>query len=161
MGGEEVKLTALERWEQKIIPEPNTGCYLWISCHNPYGYGWTMMGREDNALMGRGRRTTAVLAHRKAWMLFRGPIPGGMDVLHHCDNPPCVNPDHLYLGTQQENARDMVRRKRWSPPSQKLTHDDVLKIREDRRPYRIIAAEYSVGIGAISSVKRRVSFKQV
>lgn len=147
------EMTELERWEQKIIPEPNTGCYLWVSCRNAYGYGWTMMGR--------GSDKKAILAHRKAWILFCGSIPDGMNVLHHCDNPPCVNPDHLYLGTQRENARDMVRRKRWSSPTQKLTHADVLKIRQDRRLYKIIAAEYGVSYNAISSVKRRVSFKEV
>lgn len=46
-------------------------------------------------------------AHRVAWMMTRGPIPDGMQICHHCDNPPCVRPDHLFLGSQSDNSKDM------------------------------------------------------
>jgi len=52
------------------------------------------------------------MAHRKAWEDEHGPIPPGMNVCHHCDNPPCINPDHLFLGTQKDNAVDMSRKGR-------------------------------------------------
>lgn len=52
-------------------------------------------------------------AHRAVWERVNGPIPKGMNVLHHCDNAPCVNPAHLYVGTQQQNMEDRVRRGRW------------------------------------------------
>ena len=59
------------------------------------------------------RKTTWVGAHRLAWAERRGKIPKGIHVLHHCDNPPCVNIDHLYLGTPKDNHNDMVRRGRY------------------------------------------------
>jgi len=66
-------------------------------------------------------------AHRLAWELWVGPIPDGLQVRHTCDNPPCCNPAHLLLGTQADNARDMVKRRRSGV--EKLTPDDVRAIR--------------------------------
>src|SRR5690606_13496445 len=60
---------------------------------------------------GKGGRT--LTASRVSWEIHRGAITGGLHVLHHCDNPRCVNPKHLYLGTQKENSRDMVERNRF------------------------------------------------
>ena len=61
-------------------------------------------------------------AHRTGWILFRGPIPAGLKVLHACDNPACVNLEHLYLGTQKDNARDMVARGRYASGNARKTH---------------------------------------
>jgi len=72
-------------------------------------------------------------AHRVAWILSRGPIPGGMLVCHHCDNPPCCNPDHLFIGTHADNIRDRTQKNRsyqgervWT---NKLTEAQVIEIR--------------------------------
>lgn len=75
-------------------------------------------------------------AHRISWLILRAVIPNGMDVLHKCDNPACVNPNHLFLGTDLDNARDRVSKGRQydlkghKHPLTKLTEADVLKIRE-------------------------------
>lgn len=73
-------------------------CLPWQGHKTVKGYGnfrWTTKASDPK-----------MLAHRAAWTLLRGPIPDGMSVLHRCDNRPCVNPNHLYLGTQLDNMRD-------------------------------------------------------
>ena len=73
-----------------------SGCIEWIGNIDANGYGRFCFKRKIE------------LAHRAAWRLFRGEIPTGMCLLHKCDNPPCVNPDHLFLGDRRDNARDMA-----------------------------------------------------
>lgn len=87
------------RFETNYIPEPNSGCWLWLGATLGKGYGQMQLGRSAD----KQER----LAHRVAWRLFKGPIPEGLDVLHHCDVPSCVNPDHLFLGTDFDNMKDM------------------------------------------------------
>lgn len=91
---------AAGRWRRFAVPQAN-GCWEWQGVRNNSGYGVLSIGHS-------GR----MLAHRFGWQLHRGPIPDGVHVLHTCDNPPCVNPDHLYLGTPADNARDRVERVR-------------------------------------------------
>jgi hypothetical protein len=98
-----------ERFEEKTMPEPNSGCLLWL--------GYLAQGRAQFSFEGRMRT-----AARVSWMLYRGSTLG-LHVLHKCDNPACVNPAHLYLGMDKENAAD--RSKKYG----KLTPD---KVREAR-----------------------------
>jgi hypothetical protein len=84
-------------WEK--VAKSDEGCWEWlgaISC----GYGNFYWG-------GRAHK-----AHRVSWEIHNGPIPDGVCVLHHCDNPRCVHPDHLYIGDKQDNARDREKRNR-------------------------------------------------
>jgi len=80
------------------------GCREWQGAQHEFGYG----------VVGIGKQT--LKTHRVAWWLTNGPIPEGMQVLHKCDNPPCVNPEHLFLGTDLDNQRDAMQKGRHSKP---------------------------------------------
>ena len=89
------------RWEDKVSPEPNSGCWIWVGAAKAHGYGHIYDG------CGKFK-----LAHRLSYEFFKGPIPEGHVVMHICDNPWCVNPDHLRAGTAQENVQDCLRKGR-------------------------------------------------
>jgi hypothetical protein len=114
--------TPEERFHRNYRVDPVTGCWVWMDWVNDKGYGMLNLPGERK-----------VRAHRFSWELNHGPIPDGMKVLHKCDNPPCVNETHLFLGTAQDNARDMVLKGRqWAKPGVspvKLTWAKVTQIR--------------------------------
>lgn len=86
--------------------KPTTsGCIEWTSTRNAFGHGTVSLGR-----------TLRARAHRVAWALENRRDPGGLCVCHRCDNPPCINPGHLFLGTKKENTRDMMSKGRMSAP---------------------------------------------
>lgn len=93
--------TTLESFMKKVYPEPNTGCWLWGGKVNENGYGrtWTKHLKLHNA-------------HRLSYYLHNGDFDRSMHVLHKCDVPSCVNPDHLYLGDQAQNVKDRDSRNR-------------------------------------------------
>lgn len=103
----------LEKFESKFIPEPNSGCWLWTGPFNAQGYGRFTVRRND-------KHYSSQSAPRIAWRLYRGEIPIGKWVLHRCDTPECVNPDHLFIGTRQDNIDDMMNKGRQN--QQKKTH---------------------------------------
>lgn len=107
-------------------------------------------------------------AHRVVWEEHHGPIPPGLLVLHHCDNPPCVNPDHLYLGTHKDNARDRKLRERGVRGSRvntaKLSEDQVHEIRrraDAGELHRSIALDFSVTQPMISLIARRAAWSHL
>jgi hypothetical protein len=112
------------------------------------------------------------LVHRVAWTLTYGPIPIGLCVLHNCDNPPCCNPEHLFLGTRADNNADKMKKGRWraapKPRSKngrsKLTENQVIEIRHRRslgEKLRSIADDYPVGYKHISDICKRDSWTHV
>jgi HNH endonuclease len=107
--------------------EDKNGCWIWR--------------RDTNTREGHGRITyegARMMAHRASFLAFVGPIPPGLQVLHRCDVPACVNPDHLFLGTQLDNMRDCAAKGRYNPlrgvnnPSARLTLAKVSVIRRRR-----------------------------
>jgi hypothetical protein len=105
-----------------------------------------------------------ILAHRYSYELHNRPIPDGMFVCHRCDNRPCVNPNHLFLGTLQDNHADMVQKGRHRPHGGKLTAEQVLEIRKlhrDGMTETAIAKLFGVGQTSISKIVLRHSWKHV
>jgi hypothetical protein len=119
----------IERLNRFIVQIPFSDCHIWTGAlGRKNGYGCFKIrekGNRDNAKQFK--------AHRLIYELYKGPI-GDKHVLHKCDNPRCVNPDHLFLGTHQDNIRDMVQKGRAASgakhPSAKLTPEQVIEIRE-------------------------------
>lgn len=129
--------------------DPITGCRLWLATKT-FGYGRIRVN-------GRSER-----AHRCAYVEKFGPIPDGLDVLHQCDTPACINPLHLYLGTDQDNANDRMNRGRTAKGERsgraKLKDTDIPLIRDDPRSHRRIAKDYGVHHAIIGCIKRNVNW---
>lgn len=120
------------------------GCWEWQGVTKGFGYGYLTVGSRTD-----GTRLT-VSAHRYSYEAFIGSIPEGLYVLHKCDNPKCVNPDHLFLGTHQDNINDReakgrnnlsgVHKKGEEHPNSKLTWEDVQFIRNEPKVNGYISA---------------------
>jgi hypothetical protein len=89
------------RFWSKVDQRGPDECWEWTASRNQFGYGQIMLGAY-----GTGGKARPFFAHRIAWELIHGPIETGLFVLHRCDNPPCVNPAHLFLGDQSDNMKD-------------------------------------------------------
>jgi hypothetical protein len=96
------------RFAEKCVPEPNSGCWLWVGPDNGKGYG--LLGIRNRPKKIRYN----LLAHRASWTIHKGDIPEGALVLHKCDVRSCVNPDHLFLGSPKDNTQDMIAKGRRS-----------------------------------------------
>jgi hypothetical protein len=152
-------LTSIEglrdRFMEKVAPEPINGCWIWAGSKTKDGYGMFFDGVKT------------ARAHRVAYRLWHGPIRQGMSVLHKCDNPSCVNPTHLFLGTQKDNVDDMRQKNRATNVRgtqhgrAKLTEDQVKAIRTDGRKQKEIAMAYGVSHGLVSLIKRRVIWAHI
>ena len=115
--------TPQERFEEKFTKAD--GCWEWTACRDKWGYGRLQFSEKMQG------------AHRVAYQLYVGEIPDGLCVLHHCDNPSCVRPDHLFLGTNDDNVRDRDGKGRGAigekNGSAKLTEEQVKTIRSKRK----------------------------
>lgn len=117
-GGRNRSYSLAERLAARTVRGEANSCWTFQGCHvGPNGYG---------QIVSSG--SVRVYAHRAAWELANGrTVPDGLKVLHSCDNPRCVNPAHLSVGTQQDNIRDSVRKGRWTV--RKVTDDQVAELR--------------------------------
>jgi hypothetical protein len=136
-----------QRLRERLCVTEN-GCWEWAGFRNAARGGYGQIGD------GNGK---VVMTHRAAWMVWRGPIPPGLCVLHRCDNPPCCNPAHLFLGTKADNNADMAAKGRVQRGERashaKLTEAQVLAIRDDPRSQVVIAAEHGIDPAQISRIK--------
>lgn len=152
----------LERFEEKYTTEPNTGCWLWTASVNHKGYGFIGIGGSGNI------RT----AHRVSYELHNDAIPDGLHVLHRCDQRSCVNPAHLFLGTNKENVADKMSKRRascgrahsMSLTNKKLQEEDVRQIRRALAVgvrQRDLAAAFSVSQRTICFISVGRTFRWV
>lgn len=135
------------------------GCWLWTGSRNK-DYG--QLARPINGVTS---------AHRLSWMIHFGAIPQGICVCHHCDNPPCVRPDHLFLGTKADNNRDMVEKQRSRAvcgerhPCAKLRIVDVLEMRKlhenEKVGCRKLAKRFGVSLTTVKEIFRRKIWRHI
>jgi len=131
----------------EFVEKHESGCWLWTGAHSGFGYGVLRINHRN------------VFTHRISWELHIGPIKKGQHVLHKCDVPACVNPEHLFLGTLQDNSVDMMQKLRH--PNLKFTPEQIRAIRADPRVARIVALEYGVHFGTIHAIRQRRTWQWI
>lgn len=147
-----------------------TGCWNWKGLRDPSGYGYFSIPRDHHLFRKAKRKDQMVRASRFAFQRVVGPIPEGLVVCHSCDNPSCVRPEHLFLGTTQENADDKVRKNRqYRPVGEKnngssLTEVQVMEIRRRLaigESGRSLAKEFGVSKGCVSLINTGGTWKHL
>ena len=148
--------TTEERFWAKVDRRDADKCWPWSASRVGWGHG---QFRLANGKQGK--------AHRFSWELHNGRIPAGLCVLHRCDNPPCVNPAHLFLGTHADNMADrdakgrgIVQRGELNHNA-KLTREDVLAIRSSTGTLASVAAMFGTDQANVSLIRRRLSWAHV
>lgn len=139
--------TAVADHFEKVERDPETGCLIWTGTTFWSGYG----------------RIGDKRAHRVAYERAKGPIPDGLFVCHQCDNPRCVNPEHLFLGTTDDNMADMVAKGRSARGERhgraKITADEASEIRESSLTCREAARHYGISKSMVSYIRQGVNWK--
>lgn len=156
------KSTVEERFWAKVPSRASNVCWPWSGSRGLYGYG--VMSKTC-----RGKSGSVHMAHRLSWEIHFGEIPEGMCICHKCDNPPCVNPKHLFLGTKADNAQDRNAKGRHTNQSgehnghARLCRQDIdriIRLLELGRPQSEIAAMFGVKQPHISRILRGAAWKQ-
>lgn len=161
-----------ERFDHYSPNRPEDGCWVWTGSRHDKGYGQLRTKHEGKSVLER--------AHRLAWEFEYGAIPQGVIVMHHCDNPPCVRPSHLFVGTHADNMADKIAKGRaWRHPHRdlrhhvqrgeasgraaKLTSEQVREIRAraDTATFKALGREYGVTGSQIGMIVRRKSWAHV
>ena len=151
------KLTPEQRFWQQVDKKQNNLCWNWIGYYNKNGYGKIKINRK------------MISTHRFCWKIHFGEISKDLCVLHTCDNPRCVNPNHLFLGTQQDNIKDMILKNRQYHPKgennckAKLTSYQVKQIRlfcnQKKLTQTQIGKMFNVNNPTISKIKNNKTWK--
>lgn len=158
--GNQQRLPARERLSEPAILAAHvsfnhdSGCLEWIGAKNPDGYGTTSVKNY------RG-------AHRLAYFVAFGPIPAGAHVLHRCDNPACVTPEHFFLGSHLDNAADKVAKNRQhrpsgaSNPKAKLTPEQVRTILSSPESGAALGRRFGVSRGTVNDIRRGAKWRHL
>lgn len=155
--GPKTRQAAQDRFLSKIDLGGDDECWPWNGNRTPKGYGSFSLNRR------------MVAAHRVSWTIFVGPIPDGLHVLHACDTPFCVNPKHLFLGTNQDNIDDKVAKRRQARGETHsraiLTEDQVREIRYRARnetiSHKELGHQYGVSKATISGIVSRKNWRHI
>ncbi len=155
MAGHRVISVAKRVWSRVDKTTTPDGCWEWIGQRDYHGYGTFSAGRDRKN----------IIASRMAWELTYGYIPQ-LDVLHHCDNPACVRPEHLFLGTQRDNVLDASSKGRLTfyKGEHNINHkfeEAVREIRSSTLSQRKLATKFGVARWTIISVLQHESWKEV
>ncbi len=138
---------------EKSLPIPEAGCWIWQLALGRGGYG---------KISVKGK---TLQAHRASWIAKHGNIPDLLVVCHKCDEPSCVNPDHLFLGTRKENSEDMVSKNRSSKGegvgNSKLMECQIAIIRESHGSNLELAEKFGVCKNTIRSIRRGLTWRHV
>lgn len=142
----------IERFNSSYVPVPGPGCWLWTDPFLRNGYGLISLGKDN----------CRKLAHRFSYEMHISKGIEKLVICHKCDTPSCVNPDHLFAGTQQDNLADMVQKKRHAHGSRslnsKLNDESALAIFISEDPLTVLAKKYGVSIQTICNLKHKRSW---
>lgn len=142
-----------ERLERNSRVDPNTGCRLWVKRCDEDGYGRTAVDGKT------------IQAHRAMWEAVHGPIPPGMRVCHHCDTPPCIELECLFLGTDADNVADRDAKGRQARGEKqglsKLTEEDVRAIRRSQEGPSIVAKRFDITAPNVWFIRTRRTWAHV
>ena len=148
----------IDRFNAKWKSDEATGCWVWFGATSGKGYGEIKIPKTRRQIP----------AHRLSYLIHRGSIPSGKCVLHKCDNPPCCNPEHLFIGTKMDNSIDMAKKMRHvygeRQPNHKLTDKEVMDIHKLMKlgvKQKEIAALFNVGEMCISRIKRGERWRHI
>jgi hypothetical protein len=152
-------LTEEERFLKRVNIDQETNCWLWTG--SVIKANWH--GQWRNA------KGAIEPTHRAAWRLFKSPIPEGVCICHRCDNPVCVNPAHLFMGSKSDNARDMWEKGRARPKSSlgenhgmsKLTKEIVKEIRSSKETGAALAKRFGITATTVCDIRKRRTWSHI